>query len=123
MILPTSYALSSSLLKTDRQPLASRSSGDIYEGTLNGSKVCVKRVRIYTKEGPEKATKVRNRPYHFPRLLLLTSLTDPLPGGCGVETLDTPKYYPPPRYDFHSSPARFRMGFRWGSDGAHQEVP
>ena len=67
MILPTSYTLSPSLLKTDRQPLTSGSSGDIYEGTLNGSKVCVKRVRIYSKEGPEKATKVRRRSHYFPR--------------------------------------------------------
>ena len=123
MVLPISYTLSSSLLKTDRQPLASGSSGDIYEGTLNGSKVCVKRVRIYTKEGPEKATKVQYRHHLFPYPQVLTRLTDPVPGGCGVETLDTPKHRPSPRYDFRSSPARLRMDFRWGSDGAHQEVP
>ena len=123
MVLPTSYTFSSSLLKTDRQPLASGSSGDIYEGTLNGSKVCVKRIRIYTKEGPEKSTKVQYRHHLLPYPQMLTRLTDPIPGGCGVETLDTPKHRPPPWDDFRSSPARFRMGFRWGSDGVHQEVP
>ena len=60
MILPTSCTLSSSLLETDRQPLASGSSGDIYEGTLNGSSVYVKRLRMYSKEGPKKATKVHH---------------------------------------------------------------
>ena len=39
----------------------------MYEGwLLDGSKVCVKRVRFYSKDGPEKATKVRHRPHHFP---------------------------------------------------------
>ena len=123
MILPTSYTLLPSQLKTDCLPLASGSSSDTYEGTLNGSKVCVKRVRVYTKEGPEQVTKVCYQPHHFPRLLSLTSLTDPLPGGCGVETPDTPKHRPPPRYNLHSSPACFRMDAWWGSDRAHREAP
>ena len=59
MILPSSCILSSSVLNISRQPVASGGSGDIYQGTLNGSTVCVKRVRIYSKEGPEKTKKVR----------------------------------------------------------------
>ena len=31
----------------------------MYEGTLDGSKVCVKRVRVYANDGVAKATKVR----------------------------------------------------------------
>ena len=58
MILPTSYTLSSSLLNVDCQPVASGGTGDVYEGTLNNSRVCVKRVRVYSKDGPGKATKV-----------------------------------------------------------------
>jgi len=58
-ILPTSYTLSPSLLKIGRQPIASGGPGDVYEGTLKGSKVCVKRVRVYSKDTPEKATKAR----------------------------------------------------------------
>ncbi|KAF9644873.1 kinase-like protein [Thelephora ganbajun] len=50
MILPTSYALSSKVLLVGRQPVASGGSGDVYEGSLNGLKVCVKRVRIYSKD-------------------------------------------------------------------------
>ena len=30
----------------------------MYEGTLNGSKVCVKRVRAYSVDGPDAAKKV-----------------------------------------------------------------
>ena len=57
-ILPRSHALLSSLKITSRQPVASGGSGDVYEGTLNGSKVCVKRVRVYAKDGPMKVPKV-----------------------------------------------------------------
>ena len=60
MILPTSHVLSSSLLNIGRSPVASGGSGDVYEGTLNGSKVCVKRIRMYSKDGPKEATKVRH---------------------------------------------------------------
>jgi len=31
----------------------------VYEGTLDGSKVCVKRVRVYSRDGQTKSTKVR----------------------------------------------------------------
>ena len=58
MILPTSHILSSSILDVGHQPVASGGSGEIYEGTLNGSRVCVKRVRIYSEDGPDKMTRV-----------------------------------------------------------------
>ena len=58
MILPTSYTLSPQVLAVGRQPVASGGSGDVYEGKLYGSKVCVKRVRVYAKDGPQKPTKV-----------------------------------------------------------------
>ena len=32
----------------------------MYEGTLGGSRVCIKRLRSYTKYGPQKAMKVRS---------------------------------------------------------------
>lgn len=73
MLLPPSCILSSSVLNIGRQPVASGGSGDIYQGVLNGSTVCVKRIRVYSKEGPEKSTKVRYRRHHFPCLPLLTS--------------------------------------------------
>ena len=42
------------------QPVASGGSGDLYEATLDGSNVCVKRVRVYSKDGPGKAIRVRH---------------------------------------------------------------
>lgn len=59
MILPNSYTLSSSPLNISPQPIASGGSGDLYEATLNnGSRVLVKRSRVYLKGDPEKATRV-----------------------------------------------------------------
>ena len=59
-MLPTSYILSSNLLTVDPEPFAWGGYGDVYHGTFSGSRVCVKRVRVYTMEDPEKATKVRH---------------------------------------------------------------
>lgn len=39
-------------------PFASGGYGDVYHGTVNGIRVCIKRVRMYVKEDPKKATKV-----------------------------------------------------------------
>ena len=108
MILPTSYTPLASLLNIGPYPIVSRGLGDVYEGTLDGSRVSVKRFRVYSKEGPMKVIKVHHQRNH-PLVPLLTSLTDPLPGGCGVETLETSKHRPLPRDHFHSSTAYFRM--------------
>jgi hypothetical protein len=53
-MLPTSYTVASHLLDVGSRPVASGSSADVYEGIFNGSKVCVKRIRTYFYEGPEK---------------------------------------------------------------------
>lgn len=53
-ILPPSYTLSSFPTIED-EPFASGGFGDVYRGRLtNGSDVCIKRVRVYTKDGPNK---------------------------------------------------------------------
>ncbi|KAF9644348.1 kinase-like protein [Thelephora ganbajun] len=52
-ILPKSYAISNTLLRTDTQPVASGAFADIYEGTLDGSRICVKQARIYSKDDPQ----------------------------------------------------------------------
>ncbi|KAF9789483.1 kinase-like domain-containing protein [Thelephora terrestris] len=57
MTLPTSYTFPSQVLAIGNRPVASGGSGDVYEGTLNGCKACVKQVRVYSKDGPDKATK------------------------------------------------------------------
>ena len=59
-LLPTSYTLSSSPLIIGPDPFASGGYGDVYEGTLEGSKVCIKRVRVYIKDNPKEANKVCN---------------------------------------------------------------
>ncbi|KAF9645427.1 kinase-like protein, partial [Thelephora ganbajun] len=44
-------------LSIDPDPFASGGFGDVYHGTLNGSRVCVKRVRVYTRDGLQKVAK------------------------------------------------------------------
>ena len=56
--LPTSYILPPHLLNTCSLPLASGAYGDVYEGSLNGSKVCVKRIRVYTRGVQQKVAEV-----------------------------------------------------------------
>ncbi|KAF9647775.1 kinase-like protein [Thelephora ganbajun] len=51
-ILPQSHILPASLLSVAEQPIASRGSCDAYEGFFDNSKVCVKRLRVYSMEGP-----------------------------------------------------------------------
>ena len=57
-MLPTSYTLSHQLIEISPEPFATGGHGDVHKGTLNGSIVCVKRVRVYAKDPPEKAMKV-----------------------------------------------------------------
>jgi hypothetical protein len=122
-ILPTSYILSSSLLNIGRHPVASGGPGDVYEGTLNGLKVCVKRIRVYSRDGPKKVAKVRYRHDSFPCLPTLTRTTDALSRGSGVETLGPPKHRPPPRHHFHSPSACLGVDVRRRPHGTHHEAP
>ena len=46
MILPKSFTFSPRDLSVSGQPFASGSSGDVYQGSLRDSRVCVKRIRI-----------------------------------------------------------------------------
>ena len=58
-MLPTSYTLSPEDLTISSDPFGAGGYGDVYEGTLNRSKVCVKRVRVYTQDDQRRAKKVR----------------------------------------------------------------
>ena len=57
-ILPSSYRFSSDL-SVDRDPFAGGGYATAYKGTAGGSKVCIKRVRVYARDGPQRAIKVR----------------------------------------------------------------
>src|ERR1700712_1327634 len=46
-ILPTSYALSFNCLSIHTEPFTSGEHIDVYGGTLGGSRICVKRARVY----------------------------------------------------------------------------
>lgn len=46
----------------------------MYHALMDGSKVCIKRVRVYTRDGPEKAIKVRRRCRRFSYSPPLTKL-------------------------------------------------
>ena len=121
-ILPTSYTFKSSqILHIRRDPIVSGGFGDVYEGVLNGSKIYVKRVRIHSQGGPANPKKCF--PVAFPSLLLPMRSGDSLPRGCGVETLETPKYCPRPWKHFGFSPACFRIDAWWRPDGTRQETP
>ena len=94
----------------------------MYEGTLGGSKVCIKRVRVY-EDGPQKATKVCYSRRHSPCSPSLTELTDRLPRGRNVETLNTPKYSTAVGYHYHPLPARFTLYVWWRPSGIPQGTP
>jgi len=71
-----SYTLSPSLLNIGPVPSASGGYGDVYEGTFNRTKVCIKRVPMYIKDDQQKGAKVHCRSSHLPRS---SSLTKPIP--------------------------------------------
>jgi len=122
-MLPISYTIPSHLLTVGSDPFAQGPYGDVYEGTLNDSKVCIKRVRMYTQEGPEKAIKVRRRRCCFPCPPLLTKFADLLPRGRNMETFVTYEHNTPAGYHHHSLSAHFQLDVWRGPSGIHQEAP
>jgi len=59
-MLPASYTLSPHLLNISPEPFAAGGYGDVHLGTLGGSRVCIKRVRVYTRDDSHRSTKVRS---------------------------------------------------------------
>ena len=111
-ILPISYILLPHRINVGSEPFASGGFGDVYKGTLDGSMVCIKRIRVYTPDGPQKAARVRCRRRRFPCSQLLTEPTDLLSRGRDVEALETPKYPIPTGCHYHSLAARFELDVR-----------
>ena len=54
-----SYTIHSHLLTISPHPFASGGFGEVYRGTLDGSLVCVKRMRTVTEDALPVATQVR----------------------------------------------------------------
>lgn len=54
VILPASYCISSDLLKIEPMPFANGGFGDVFDGTLGGSPVCIKRLRVSSRGTPPK---------------------------------------------------------------------
>ena len=121
-ILPTSYTFLPHLLNAGSEPFASGTYGDVYEGTLDGSRICIKHIRVYTQYGSQKAAKVRRQRRCFPCSLPLTKGTGLLPRGHNVETLDAPKHPIPTGCHYHSQvPARFELDAWRRPPGIHPE--
>ena len=62
----------------------------MYQGTFNGSRVCIERMRVYIQDGPKRTAKVRYQRCRLPCSSSLTKLTDLLSRGRYMETLDAP---------------------------------
>jgi len=75
--------------------------------------VCVKRVRMYTKDGPQNTTKVRYCCRHFPCSSSMMKYTGFLPRGRNLEAFDPPKHLTPPRYNYHTPSTRFELDVWW----------
>ena len=120
--LPTSSALSSQVSLISNQPVASGGSGDVYEGTLDNLKVCVKRIRVYAKDSSGEPPDVRYLRRHSCRLLSLMIPTDVFQRGCGVEAVETQEHRTPHPYLHDSFPAHFRMDARRRPDGIRREA-
>ena len=122
-MLPTSYTLSSDLLNISPDPFAAGVYGDVYEGSLDGSRVCIKHAKAYVQSGPQKAARVRYRRHRVPRSPPLTKPIDLLSRSHNVEKLETPKCSTATRYHYHSLPTRFESDVRQGSARIHGEAP
>ena len=122
-ILPTSYMLPPHRINVGSEPFASGGHCDVYEGTLDGSRICIKRIRVYTHLGPQKTARVRCRRRRFPRSPSLTEPTDLLSRGHNVETFEAPKHPIPTRCHYDSLPIHFELDAWRRPVGIHREEP
>ena len=123
-ILPTSYILPPHHLNVGSEPFGFGEWGDEYEGTLDGSRVCVQRIRVYPREDPQKAAGVRYRHRRFPCSPSLMEPIELLPRGHNVETLDAPKHPTPTGCHYYSQvPAHFELDVWRSPAGIHREEP
>ena len=107
--VPRSCTLPGSPPLTAKWPIASRGAYDVYEGFLDDSKVCVKKLRIYSNDKEEKAKRVCFLRYCFFPFAHLTKPGGILSGSSVVETFGTPKRRPPHRNRGRSIPTNFGL--------------
>lgn len=110
-ILPESYTLPDTHLITSSHPVASGAVADIYEGTLNGRKVCVKRIRVYSKGDQRGVQKVRHQFLSFPPPF--SRGLEVLPGGCHVEAREAPERCSFSGCYYCFLPAHFGLDVEW----------
>ena len=94
----------------------------MYEGTLGRLRVCVKRVRVCARDGPEGAAKACFCCRHSSCLPSLMKLTALLPRSRDVETLDTSKHRTATGYNSHFIPAHFELDAWRELAGVHREA-
>jgi serine/threonine protein kinase len=92
----------------------------MYQGTLSGSRVCIKRIRVY--QDTQKDLKVRYW-LSLPLFAMTNEIADLLPRGRSVETLDTPKHRTTPGFHSRSLPAYLRMDVWRGPTKLYQQEP
>ena len=119
-MLPASFT-SSYRLTVGNEPFASGGCGDVYHGTLDGSKVCVRRARVYATDDQSEAAKVRSRPHYPLRPPLPMIFTDLLQGSGNMEVLETPKNSAYIGRRHHTLSVDLGFCARQGSVKQHQE--
>ena len=123
-LLPSSHVLLSEALNTDEYPFSSGGFSDVYRGTCDGLKVCVKKLRVVSPTSLDTAaTKGSNCRYHCRLHCLLTTLTDALPGSFDVEATDTPQHRPIQRRDYQPPPDCVGVDVWRRLDDSHQFEP
>lgn len=121
-ILPQSHILQDDfVLNTAEFPIASRGSCDVYEGLLNGSKVCIKRLRVYSVEGPKDVKRVGYYITTFPLPFLIKNI-GLLSGGRGVETSGASKRRSSSGCHRHSFPIHLGLDAWRGVAGIYWDV-
>ena len=124
MILPPSYILPPQTLETDPVPFAHGGSCEVYKGTLNGSKVCIKHIRVYAHDTPQAKAKVRFWRTRFPSTPLSHhSNSGILQRGRDMETFGAPKRFAPSGHYHRALPTDFELGTRWESARVYPRPP
>ena len=106
-----------SLLNAGNHPFASGALADMYEGFLDGSRVCVEKIRMYSEENSQRVKMVGHPHCSFSRSHLHLACPDVLQKGSHSEALEAQKHRPFYWRNPQSSSTRFCLDARWESGG------